>query len=171
MGVKAKQNSNYNLFILIFMRYSKEILAKLDVEGIHPVYSSFIENALTSILDLWGCRLCYYQEFYDLFKKLLSLHHDKASALEVCLKYDPELKKDDVVLLRVNFKHELIQKQSELLSLMKTKSMEEINGSLSQLFHQTLYTLDFKNHSREQLLLLVELLNKNSEIKEFFGIT
>jgi hypothetical protein len=34
LGLKAKQNSNYDLFILIFLRYSKEILAKLDREGI-----------------------------------------------------------------------------------------------------------------------------------------
>ena len=43
--------------------------------------------------------------------------------------------------------------------------MEEINTSLSSLFHQTLYTLDFKNHSRDQIVNLVTLLNKNPEIK------
>ena len=64
-------------------------------------------------------------------------------------------------MLRVNFKHDLLQKQSELLSLQKTKSMEEINNSLSALFHQTLYTLDFKDYSRDQLINLITLLNKN----------
>ena len=119
---------------------------------------------MTAILDLWGCRLCYYQEFYDLFKKLLSLHPNKAQALEACLKYDPELKKEDIVLLRVNFKHDLLQKQSELLSLQKPKSMEEINTSLSALYHQTLYTLDFKDYSRDQLVSLITLLNKDPSI-------
>lgn len=61
MGTKAKQSSNYDLFILIFLRYSKEILAKIGVEGIDPVFSSYIENLLTSLLELWGCRLCYFQ--------------------------------------------------------------------------------------------------------------
>ena len=81
LGTKAKQNSNYDLFILIFLRFSKEIMAKLDVEGIDESFSSYIENVLTAILDLWGCRLCYYQEFYELFYKLLSLHSNKAKAL------------------------------------------------------------------------------------------
>ena len=140
-------------------------MAKLDVEGIDNSFSSYIENVLTAILDLWGCRLCYYQEFYELFYKLLSLHPNKATALQICLKYNPELKKDDIVLLRTNFKHELIQKQSELLSLLKSKSMEEVNTALSALYHQTLYNLDFKDYSREQLINLVNLLNGNSSFK------
>ena len=61
LGKKAKQNSNYDLFILIFLRYTKEILAKISFEGIDAMYSSYIENVLSAILDLWGCRLCYYQ--------------------------------------------------------------------------------------------------------------
>lgn len=60
LGLKAKQNSNYNLFILIYLRYSKEILAKLDHEGIDAEFAPYIENTLTSLLELWGCRLCYY---------------------------------------------------------------------------------------------------------------
>jgi hypothetical protein len=171
LALKAKQNSNYNTFILIFLRYSKEILGKLEQEGVDPVYASYLEHALTSILDLWGCRLCYFQEFLELFQKLLSLHPEKAKALESCLKYNPELKKDDIVLLRTNFKHDLVQKQSELLSLMKTKSMEEVNTALSSLYHQTLYNLDFQHYSRDQLAALVSLLNGNASFGEFFGIT
>lgn len=81
------------------------------------------------------------------------------------------MKKDDIVLLRVNFKHEVIQKQSELLSLLKSKTVEEINNGLSALYHQTLYNLDFKDYTREQILELINLLNGNSSLGEFFGIT
>jgi hypothetical protein len=42
LGQKAKQNSNYDLFILIFMKYSKEIIAKIEREGIDPEYASYI---------------------------------------------------------------------------------------------------------------------------------
>jgi hypothetical protein len=61
LATKAKQSSNYDLFILIFLRYSKEILAKIEIEGIDAAFSSYIENVLTSLLELWGCRLCYFQ--------------------------------------------------------------------------------------------------------------
>lgn len=61
LATKAKQSSNYDLFILIFLRYSREILGKLDKEGIDPAFSTYIENVLTSLLELWGCRLCYFQ--------------------------------------------------------------------------------------------------------------
>ena len=69
------------MFILIFLRYSKEILAKLKAEGIDQVYAPYIENALTSLLELWGCRLCYQQEFLDLFDLLLHLHPRPDEAL------------------------------------------------------------------------------------------
>lgn len=39
LGQKSIQNSNFNIFILIFLRYSKEILLKLDREGIDSEYS------------------------------------------------------------------------------------------------------------------------------------
>ena len=99
------------------------------------------------------------------------MHPNKAVALETCLKYNPELKKDDIVLLRTNFKHDLLQKQSELLSLWKEKSMDDINSAISSLYHQTLYNLDFKDYSREQLINLVTLLNGNASVGEFFAIT
>lgn len=50
MGAKARQNSNYDLFILIFLRYSKEILGKLAAEGIDPVFKGYIEQALVGLL-------------------------------------------------------------------------------------------------------------------------
>jgi uncharacterized membrane protein len=61
LATKAKQSSNYDFFILIFLRYSKEILAKIGIEGIDPIFSSYIENALKTLLELWGCLLCHYQ--------------------------------------------------------------------------------------------------------------
>ena len=45
---------------------------------------------------------------------------------------------------------------------MRSKSMEEVNAALSALYHQTLYNLDFKDYSREQLISLVTLVNGNS---------
>lgn len=49
--------------------------------------------------------------------------------------------------------------------------MEEINNSLSALYHQTLYSLDFASFSRQEILELINLLNGNASLGEFFGIT
>lgn len=68
------------------------------------------------------------------------------------------------MLLRTNFKHDLQQKQSELLSLLRPKSMEDINKALSQYYHRTLYNLDFAQHSRTQLLELINLVNGNASV-------
>lgn len=54
---------------------------------------------------------------------------------------------------------------------MKPKTVEEINTGLSALYHQTVYNLDFKDYSREQILELVNHLNGNSSLAEFFGVT
>jgi hypothetical protein len=82
----------------------------------------------------------------------------------MCLKHSPNLQKDDIVLLRTHFKHDLLQKHSELLSLLKKKTVEEINGSLSDLYHRTLYNLDFKNFGREEILSMLTTLNGNSSL-------
>jgi hypothetical protein len=49
--------------------------------------------------------------------------------------------------------------------------MEQINTSLSEYYHRLLYNLDFDAYSREELLELLTLLNGNSSLGEFFGIT
>lgn len=53
------------------------------------------------------------------------------------------MQKDDVVLLRTNFKLELDKKHNELLSLMKKMSLEEVNDFLSSFYHRTFYNLKF----------------------------
>lgn len=74
------------------------------------------------------------------------------------------MEKDDIVLLRTHFKHDLLQKHAELLSLLKTKTIEEINQSLSGLYHKTLYNLSFKDFSREEILGMLTTLNGNSSL-------
>ena len=81
LGQKVKNERNFSVFVLIFLRYSKEILAKLKSEGVDEVYAPYLQNALTSLLELWGCRLCYQQEFLDLFELLLQLHPSPDQAL------------------------------------------------------------------------------------------
>ena len=49
--------------------------------------------------------------------------------------------------------------------------MEDTNTAISALYHQTLYNLDFKDYSRDQLINLATLLNGNGSLGEFFGIT
>ena len=49
--------------------------------------------------------------------------------------------------------------------------MEDVNSAISALYHQTLYNLDFKDYSRDQIINLVTLLNGNASVGEFFGIT
>ena len=50
LGNKAKQSSNYNLFILQFVKYGKEILQKLESEKIDAYYKDYLQNALKCIL-------------------------------------------------------------------------------------------------------------------------
>jgi len=50
LGLKAKQTSNFDLFILIFLRYNREIIQKIENEGIDSHYSSYIENVLLGLL-------------------------------------------------------------------------------------------------------------------------
>lgn len=57
-----------------------------------------------------------------------------------------------------------------MLSLLKKKTVEEINASLSDLYHRTLYNLDFKGFSREEIINMLTVLNGNSSLSEFFGI-
>lgn len=74
LATKAKQASNYDIFILIFVKYSKQIMEKINIEGIDPCYSTYIENGLIAILEMWGCRICHYNEFCELFIILFNLH-------------------------------------------------------------------------------------------------
>jgi hypothetical protein len=60
LGVKSKEKSNYDLFILLFVKYGSEIMKILN-EGIDKEFSTYIENALTVLLELWGCRICCYK--------------------------------------------------------------------------------------------------------------
>jgi len=49
--------------------------------------------------------LCGYQEFVDLFEKLIKIHPNKIKVIKLCVEHIPNLKKDDIVLIRTNFKH------------------------------------------------------------------
>lgn len=79
---------------------------------------------MKSILEMWGCRIGYYREFCELFTALFKLHPNKVEALELTLKHNPNMTKDDIVLLRTNFKLEIDKKNNELLTLLKTMSLE-----------------------------------------------
>ena len=58
------------------------------------------------------------------------------------------MQKEDIVLLRTNFKLEIHQKNSEFLSLLKSIDFEEVNEFLNSFYHKTFYTMDFKNMQR-----------------------
>ena len=164
LAEKAKSASNYDIFILVFVRFSNQIIQKIKVEGIDPCFNSYIKNALISILEMWGCRICYYNEFCELFTLLFSLYPNEVEILEICLKHSPNMEKDDIVLLRTNFKLELANKHGELLSLMKEKKLEEINDFLNGFYHRILYNLDFKKMGREEIINLLTLINGNSSL-------
>ena len=106
----------------------------------------------------------------DLFTTLFKLYPNEIEALEFCLKHTPDMKKDDIVLLRTNFRHELDKKHSELLTLMKSMSLEEINDFLSSFYHRVFYNLNFKSIEREQIINLLTLMNGNSSLAQFFKI-
>lgn len=60
---------------------------------------------------------------------------------------------------------------------MTKRTLEEINRFLSELYHNNLYTLDFRNLKNAEgdsslniILNLVTLLNGNSSYEEFFKI-
>ena len=73
-------------------------------------------------------------------------------------------------MLRVNYKHDIQEKHSDLLALLRSSSMDDINKSLSGLYHQTLYNLDLEAFSRERVIELLTLLNNSNSLQEFFGI-
>lgn len=50
LGTKAKQASNYNIFITLFIKHDKEVLEKLKREKVDPCYKGFLENGVKSIL-------------------------------------------------------------------------------------------------------------------------
>eukprot|EP00919_Chromeraceae_sp_WS-2016_P008385 GHVR01019808.1.p1 GENE.GHVR01019808.1~~GHVR01019808.1.p1 ORF type:complete len:102 (+),score=0.44 GHVR01019808.1:1807-2112(+) len=100
----------------------------------------------------------------ELFNKLFSLHDNHEHILEICLKHTPNLEKDDVVLLRTNFKLDLEKKHSELLSLLKKYNLEQVNQFLSNLYHKSLYNLNFKVLKKERILDLLALANENSQV-------
>lgn len=41
-ALKAKQSSNYNSYILEFVKYGKEIINKIKTENIDPCYDSYL---------------------------------------------------------------------------------------------------------------------------------
>ena len=87
------------------------------------------------------------------------------------MQHTPDMKKDDIVLLRTNFKLEMDKKHSELLSLMKKSNLEEINDFLNSFYHRTFYNLNFKQIEREKIITLLTLINGNSSLSQFFHVT
>lgn len=79
------------------------------------------------------------------------------------------MQKDDVVLLRTNFKLQMSKKHNELLSLMKSRNLEEVNEFLNNFYHRTFYNINFKNIEREKIISLLTLINGNSSMKQFFS--
>ena len=86
------------------------------------------------------------------------------------MQHTPDMKKDDIVLLRTNFKLELDKKHGELLSLMKKSDLEEVNTFLNNFYHRTFYNLNFRQVEREKIITLLTLINGNSSLSQFFNI-
>jgi hypothetical protein len=98
------------------------------------------------------------------------LHPKQADILRICSKNNPDLKKDEIQMLKVNFKMDLKHKNADLLSLLTPKSMDEINRDLGILFHKTLYNLNFNDFKKEEIVDLLTSLNGNASLNEFFSV-
>lgn len=101
---------------------------KVKIEKIEDSYVEYLENIAIILLELWGCRICQFREFFSFFKLLFEVHPDQKKMLEICLKHVPNLSKEDISLIRANYRQNVENKHTELLSLLKKVSLDDINS-------------------------------------------
>jgi hypothetical protein len=81
LAAKAKLTCNYDMFINIFVKFNHEIISKLKADKIDDSYTEYVEHIATTLLELWGCRICQFKEFFSFFKILFELYPNQKKLL------------------------------------------------------------------------------------------
>ncbi len=76
---------------------------------------------------------------------LFEVYPEQKKLLEICLRHTPNLPKEDIALIRANYRQNVENKNAELISLLKKVSLDDINSELNSIYHQILYNLDLES--------------------------